>query len=72
MGFFTDLIVGSIVGGALGSSKGGIVGALLQKDGSFSGAVAGGLIGSLFEDDRKTEEAPTRYCDESPHFDDEL
>jgi outer membrane lipoprotein SlyB len=50
MELLSDLIIGSVVGGALGSKTGGVVGALLQKDGSFKGAVAGGLIGSFFED----------------------
>ena len=55
MGFFMDLIIGSIVGEAFGSKKGGVVGAILQKDGSFKGAALGGLIGSAFEDDEFDE-----------------
>ena len=55
MGLFKDLIIGSIVGEAFGSKKGGVIGALLQKDGSFKGAALGGLIGSAFEEDEIDE-----------------
>ena len=55
MGFFKDIIIGSIVGEAFGSKKGGIVGALLQKDGSFKGAALGGLVWSAFEEEEHDE-----------------
>ena len=55
MGFFMDLMIGSIVGEAFGSKKGGVVGALLQKDGSFKGAALGGLVGSAFEEEEYDE-----------------
>ena len=52
MGLIRNVIIGSIVGEALGSKKDGVIGALLQEDGNFNGAVWGGITGSVGEDKR--------------------
>ena len=58
MGILKDIIIGSFIGGALGSKKGGVLGALLQKNGSFTGAVVGGLMGSLLEKNKNEGKEP--------------